>query len=211
MKIAVFGASGMIGSSIVQEAIERDHTVTAIARDPSSIEEAPPELVARKGNILNPDEVALLVSDHDAVISAFGPAGDQPPESLIEAAHSLIAGLDEAGVLRLVVVGGAGSLEVAPGVELMDTPDFPADWKAVATAHREALDVYRGCDLEWSYASPAAFIEPGVRTGQFRMDGDQLLVDEKGESRISTEDFAIAILDEVSEGRFIGERFSVAY
>ncbi|HLZ57791.1 MAG TPA: NAD(P)H-binding protein, partial [Ktedonosporobacter sp.] len=110
-----------------------------------------------------------------------------------------------------IVVGGAGSLEVAPGLHLVDTPDFPAAWKPTALAHRDALEVYRKANLDWTYVSPAALIAPGERTGTYRTGTDKLLTDEKGESRISAEDYAIAILDEVEHPHFIRRRFTVAY
>jgi putative NADH-flavin reductase len=127
-------------------------------------------------------------------------------------AKALIEGLRQSGVRRLVVVGGAGSLEVMPGVQLVDTLDFPAAWKPVALAHRDALAVYRLAeDLDWTYVSPAALIEPGRRTGLYRTGTDQLLVDDKGVSRISVEDFAAAMLDEIKKPRFLRRRFTVAY
>ena len=130
---------------------------------------------------------------------------------ILAAARGLLAGLRKGGVRRLVVVGGAGSLEVAPGMQLVDTPQFPTAWKAVADAHRAALAIYREePDLEWTVVAPAAMIAPGVRTGHYRAGGDQLLVDAKGESRISAEDYAVAIADEVETPRHIRRRFTVA-
>jgi putative NADH-flavin reductase len=157
--------------------------------------------------------VATAVAGHDAVVSAFGPSGTQGVETVGEAARSLIAGLKQAGVRRLVFVGGAGSLEVAPGVRLEDLPQFPAAWKPIAQAHTDALDVFRqqGDDLDWTYLSPAALIEPGERTGTFRLGGDRFLTDAEGQSRISAEDYAIALLDEVEDPKHIRQRFTVAY
>jgi putative NADH-flavin reductase len=126
-------------------------------------------------------------------------------------AHSLITGLVQAGVRRLVIVGGAGSLEVAPGVQLVDTPEFPAAWKGIALAHRDALDVFRTAELDWTYISPAAFIEPGKRTGSFRIGSNQLITDAQGNSRISNEDYAVALVDEVEKGNFIRRQMTVAY
>jgi putative NADH-flavin reductase len=213
MRLALFGASGTLGQRILQEALRRGHTVTAIVRDPSRITEQGPNLRASSGNVLDPNAVAAMVAGHEAVLSAVGPSGTEGAEMVIEAARSLIAGLKRAGVQRLVVVGGAGSLEVAPGVQLIDTPEFPAAWKAIAQAASDALDVYRreGADLEWTYLSPAALIEPGERTGTFRLGGDQLVTDSRGQSRISAEDFAIALLDEVEHPKHIRQRFTVAY
>ena len=126
-------------------------------------------------------------------------------------AETLTDAVKQAGVQRLLIVGGAGSLEVAPGLQLANSPTFPEAWKPIATAHIEALEVYLKADLNWTYFSPAAMFQPGERTGTFRIGSDQLLVDEKGESRISTEDYAIAMLDEVEKPRFIRKRFTIAY
>jgi putative NADH-flavin reductase len=213
MKLALFGASGTLGQRILREALSRGHTVSAIVRDPSRITEQSSNLRAASGNVLDPDAVAAAVAGHDAVVSAVGPSGTEGAEMVVEAARSLIAGLKRAGVERLVVVGGAGSLEVAPGVKLIDTPEFPAALKAIAQAASDALDVYRqeGAGLEWTYLSPAALIAPGERTGAFRLGGDQLVTDAEGQSRISAEDFAIALLDEVEQPRHVRQRFTVAY
>lgn len=211
MKIALFGATGMIGQRILREAVRRGHTITAIARNPAGV---PPEagVTPAAGNLLEADTVASLVAGHDAVVSAYGPRGEAP-ETVKDATHALIAGLTKAGVRRLVVVGGAGSLEVTPGRQLVDTPEFPAAWKPVALAHRDVLQILRdqAGDLEWTYFSPAAFIEPGERTGTFRLGGDQLVTDAAGNSRISAEDYAVALLDELERPAHIRQRFTAAY
>jgi putative NADH-flavin reductase len=133
---------------------------------------------------------------------------------LSAAARALLVGLKTAGVRRLVVVGGAGSLEVAPGKQLVEQPGFPVPWKPVALAHRDALAVYRASgepSVEWTYVSPAALIQPGQRTGKYRIGGDQLLVDAKGESRISAEDYAVAVVDELETRAHPRARIGVAY
>jgi uncharacterized protein len=213
MKLALFGASGTIGQRILREALRRGHTVTAIVRDPSRLTDQHPHLKAVAGDVLDPARVAAAVAGHEAVLSAYGPSGGAGAETIAAAARALIAGLKAAGVTRLVVVGGSGSLEVAPGLKLIDTPQFPEAWKPLAQAHAEALAIYRtaGTDLEWSYLSPAAFLEPGARTGSFRLGGDQLLTDAEGQSRISAEDYAIAFLDEVEHPRHVRQRFTAAY
>lgn len=212
MKIALFGASGTIGQRILTEALARGHQVTAIVRNPATIKTSAGEISAIKGDALNPTNVAETVTGHDLVISAISPDQGGSVEVLVQAANSLLEGVKQAGVERLLIVGGAGSLEVAPGVQLVDTDAFPAAWKPLALAHRDALDVYRtNDDLNWTYFSPAAFIAPGERTGQYRTGTDQLLSDDQGQSRISTEDFAIALLDEVENPRFSRRRLTVAY
>jgi len=168
-------------------------------------------LLVLAGDVREAGSVAVAASGQDAVISAVGPDGTAPPTLVIEAAWSLVTGVGRAGVRRLVVVADAGSLEVAPGVQLVDIPEFPAAWKPVALAHREALAVYRAADLDWTVVSPAAVVEPGQRTGRYRLGTDQLLVDERGESRISAEDFAVAVLDEIEQPRYRRQRITVGY
>ena len=209
MKVVLFGASGMIGSRILRELVTRGHSVTAVVRDTAKLPEME-GMTARQGDCLDPDSVTAVVRGADAVISAYAP-GFTSLGNLVIATKALIAGLQKAGVRRLLVVGGAASLEVAPGVQLLDTPMFPPDWKGIALAHRDALDVIKGADLEWTSLSPAALIEPGARTGKFRLGLDQLVVDEKGDSKISAEDFAVAMVDEFEKGEHVRQRFTVGY
>ncbi len=212
MKIVLFGASGKIGRSIAAEALARGHQVTAVVRDPTRVGPPHPALSVVRGDVLDPSRVAAVVAGHDVVASAVGPRlPSDAPKLVVDAARSLIEGLARARVDRLVVVGGAGSLEVAPGVQLVDTPEFPAAWKGASLAQRDALAVYRGATLDWTYISPAALIRPGKRTGQYRTGTDQLLTDEEGESRISVEDFAVAFVDEIENGRFVRQRMTAAY
>jgi uncharacterized protein len=214
MKIALFGANGTIGQRILQESLARGHEVTAVVRDPSRFDRESENLQAVGGDVTEAASVAEAVKGHDAIISAVGPKlPDGDPQVLVAAAHALLDGAVQANVKRLIVVGGAGSLEVAPGVRLVDAPAFPAAWKGVALAHSDALDVYRNsqADVDWTYVSPPALIEPGERKGSYRVGGDQLIADEKGDSRISTEDYAAALLDEVERPHHLRGRFTVAY
>lgn len=212
-KIALFGASGMIGQRILAEALQRGHQVTAIVRNPDRIQTTHPNLKAVKGDALNVDSVAKLAAGHDVVVSSINYAydGSSTPQVFTDAAHSLIEGVKRAGVKRLIVVGGAGSLEVAPGLQLVDTPEFPAAWKMGAMALRDALGIYRSSDIDWTFFSPAGVIQPGERTGRFRLGGDQLLTDAQGQSQISCEDYAVALLDEIEKPQFIRQRFTIAY
>jgi putative NADH-flavin reductase len=214
MKVIVFGAAGAIGRAITTELLARGHTAIAATRSGSPVA----GLVVRAvtGDASDPGSVARLAAGHDAVASATGPRRDtaeDPEDSLLGAARGLSEGLRRAGVRRLMVVGGAGSLRIAPGQRLLDSPDFPAAWKATALAHARALDeVYRGLDdLDWTYVSPARGTGPGERTGEFRVGGDELLVDDAGRSRISIPDFAIAFADELEDGTAFGRRITVAY
>lgn len=210
MKIALIGATGTIGSRIANEALARGHQVTAIARDVSKLNDK--RLRAVSADAADAQSLARAVERHDAVISAVGPSRDESTDIITTSARTLAEALPRAGVRRVLIVGGAGSLEVTPGLQLVDAPEFPAAWKPAALAAREALQLWRKNDaLDWTYFSPAAFIEPGERTGRYRTGGDQLLVDEKGQSRISAEDFAAAILDELEKPRHVRKRLTVAY
>jgi putative NADH-flavin reductase len=212
MKIAIFGASGMIGQRITQEALARGHQVTALGRSPEKVTIQHPNLTVQAANALDPASVAAAVAGHDVVVSSISPNG-QEPQVLVDSAHSLLEGVERAGVRRLIVVGGAGSLEVAPGVQLLDSPDFPAAWRPGAVAHRDGLNIYRQSQssVDWTFFSPANIIRPGERTGTYRTASDQLITDEQGESRISAEDYAVALLDEIETPRFARRRFTAAY
>ena len=166
-----------------------------------------------RGDVTDAGSVARVGAGHEAAISAVGPSregGD--PAMLVAAARALLTGLAQAGVPLLVVAGGAGSLEVAPGVRLVDTPEFRPAWRPLALAHADALEALRSADTDvaWSYASPAALLAPGERTGRYRVGGDQLLTDAAGDSSLSMEDFAIALVDEAEQPRHVRARFSVA-
>jgi len=208
MNVVLFGATGMIGSRVLKELVSRGHKVTAVVRDPSRVP-GEPNVKAVKGDVLNPAEVAAVVRGSDAVISSYNPLPNAP--LIVDATKSLIAGLKQAGVKRFIEVGGAGSLFVAPNVRLIDAPDFPEEYRAVADAHADALEVLRGSDLDWTYFSPALLIQPGERTGKFRLGEDALVADEKGNSRISAEDYAIALVDELENPKYIRRRFTIGY
>jgi uncharacterized protein len=211
--IVLFGSTGMIGQRILAEALSRGHNITAMLRETSRTGEHRPNLSYRTGDIFNPGDIAAAAVDHDVVVSAYGP-GTGDPNLIVKATHSLIEGLTRVEPIRLIAVSGSGSLEVRPGVQLVDTPEFPAAWKPVALAHREAIDVYRKAgfaEFDWTAASPSAVIEPGTRTGHYRTATDQLIVDAQGNSRISAEDFAVAIVDEIENPKFIEKRFTVGY
>ncbi len=199
----------MIGSRVVDELLRRGHSVTAVVRHPEKVK-AHAKVEAVAGDITDAADVAAAVQSADAVVSAYSPPQTNPGE-LVDATRSLLAGLKEAGVRRLIVVGGAGSLEVAPGVQLVDTPGFPEMWKSIALTHRDALAVLKESELEWTYFSPAALIEPGLRTGKFRLGGTRLVSSDKGESRISVEDYAVALVDELEQPEFVSKQFTIGY
>ncbi len=209
MKIALYGATGMIGASILREALSRGHQVTAIVRDPSKLSPAD-HMTALKGDVLDTADVAAAVKGHDAVISSINAPHDDP-QVFVRAAQSLVAALKQASVKRVISVGGAGSLEVAPGVKLFETPEFPEAYRAGSKALGAALDVFRASDLDWTFISPAGVIAPGDRTGKFRVGGDQLLTDANGASNISVDDYAIGLVDELEQARHIRQRITLAY
>ena len=216
MKIVVFGVTGNIGRRVAAEAQRRGHDVVGVVRDPSRVTEPVPGAALAAGDATDAASVAGVVRGADAVISAVSPrpgtTGVAP--KLADASRALIAGVKTAGVQRLIVVGGAGSLEVAPGVMLMDGPGFPDAYRPEATEGLESLRVFRGGEaqgLDWTYVSPAAEIGPGERTGAYRTTHDQFLADEHGRSRISWDDFAVALLDEAEAPKHVGQRFGVAY
>jgi putative NADH-flavin reductase len=210
MKIAIVAATGKIGRNIVQQALRNGHEVTAIVR---SDKDLPVELKGAKVTVAALEKAALAkaLRGHDAVISAYGPA-PEATAALSDTARTLIAAVREAGLHRLVVVGGAGSLEVAPGVQLVDIPEFPAAYKTVALAHREALAFYRtASDIDWTFFSPAAEIGPGETRGRYRTGEKNLLVDGEGHSRISYGDYAAAVVAEVEQPRYVGTIATAAY
>jgi len=216
VSIAIFGATGSIGREIRKEALRRGRKVTAVVHNRPLPQED--NLVSLRGDIANPDDVAKIASGHDAVISAYSPglrsySADDAAE-LIKAAHeSLFSGLEKAGVKRVIVVGGVGSLEASPGVDVVDSDFYPKEHRAHTLRNREILrGLRRGdYDLDWTYVSPPLDIKEGPRTGKFRVGGNKLLRDEGGTSRISEADFAIAILDELDRGNAIRDRITVAY
>ena len=203
MKVALIGASGQAGSRILSELSARGHTVTAIARHPERIA-ALARVTAVKGDVYDKPGLIALIKGHDAVISSVHYTASDPA--------LLLQAVREAGVKRYFVVGGAGSLEVAPGVRLIDTPEFPAIYKAEATKGAEFLELLRNGagDLDWTFLSPAAMFVPGERTGKFRLGKDQLIASDKGSS-ISFEDFAVVAVDELEKPAHIRERFTVGY
>jgi putative NADH-flavin reductase len=215
-KLVLFGASGMIGQRALSEALYRGHEVTAVVRDPARVTEQNDNLTVEAGDVTDPGTVTRLVEGADAVIAAVsqrGPGLDQTA-AYRRVGEGLIGGLRalDGAAPPLVIAGGAGSSEVAPGRRLMDQPGFPDIYKSEATAQAALLDWLRGVrDVQWSYASPAAEIAPGERTGSFHLGGNELISDAQGRSFISAEDFAIALVDEAETGAHNGERFTVGY
>jgi putative NADH-flavin reductase len=203
MKIALIGVTGNVGTRLTAELLRRGHQVTGIARNPSKAASCP-GLSLKEGDVKHQAKLVQLLRGHDLVVHSV----------MFESTNVLnvIEATKKAGVRRLLVVGGAGSLAVAPGLQLLDAPDFPAIYKAEAQAGRAFLTVLKTeQELDWTYVSPSAFFAPGERTGRFRIGQDQLLVSSSGESKISMEDFAIAFADEIEKPKHSRQRFTVGY
>jgi uncharacterized protein len=213
MKIALIGANGKIGSRILEEALSRGHTVTGIARNPDlGIKKE--GLTWVKADALDTDALAKAIKGNDAVISAFGIDWSNPDTYHLfsEIAKSILLAAKKSSIKRVINVGGAGSLEIAPGLQLVDTPSFPEGWKKGADEQRKSLEIFRKeKDLDWTFFSPAIMIEPGPRTGKFRIGKDNPVFDEKGNSIIGYDDYAVALIDELENPHFIKQRFTVGY
>ncbi|MEV5571243.1 NAD(P)H-binding protein [Spirillospora sp. NPDC052269] len=207
MKILLIGSTGMIGSRVAAEARGRGHEVTGVTR---SGKDGTAKAAARDA-----DAIVKLATGQDAIVVAVAPPrdGSETIAPLLADGRGILAGARKAGVRRVVIVGGAGSLEVAPGQRLVDSPGFPDLYRNEALAQDALLAAVRAeaGDLDWTYISPAAEIEPGDRTGTFRLGGDRLLTDADGNSRISAEDYAVALVNELEDPKAVGRRITVAY
>jgi putative NADH-flavin reductase len=212
MKIVLLGATGFVGSALMKEALDRGHTVTAIARHPGT--PAGDRVTVRVGDVYDSSALAVLIAGHEALISAFNPGWKNPNlyEDQRRGTSAIIAAVKQAGIRRVLWVGGAGGLEVKPGVRVVDDPNLP-DWiKPGSLATIDALEQLRKePELDWSFLAPSAEMKPGQRTGKFRLGGDELLVDTNGKSHISLEDFAVAMIAELEHPAHLRQRFTVGY
>ncbi|MEO6018567.1 MAG: NAD(P)-dependent oxidoreductase [Polaromonas sp.] len=213
MKIALIGATGFVGAPVLSELLGRGHKVTVLARNPGKV--APHTgLTVVAADALDADQIARAVAGHDALISAYNPGwGEAKIHDLhLQASQAIVTGVQRAGIKRLLVVGGAGSLYVAPGVQLVDTPEFPAQYKQGALAAREALNQLKlETSLDWSFVSPPIGLAPGERTGKYRLGTDELLAGHGDKpAGISAPDLAVAIVDEIETPRHVRRRFTVA-
>ncbi len=211
MNIALIGSTGQIGREITQQLLAHPHAVTALLR-PGRV--LPGELAAARPlavNLQDEAELARALTGHDVLVSAYAPPPDQADALPLMTAR-LVRAARQAGVRRVMVVGGAGSLYLAPGQQLVDSPMFPAAYKAIALAHREALAVLQAADdLDWTFFAPAALIEPGARRGGYRVGRDRLIADADGQSRISYGDYAEAFAREVTQGEHLRAVVTAAY
>jgi putative NADH-flavin reductase len=216
MKIALIGATGFVGAAILKEALDRGHEVTAIARNPEKIN-VQNNLTIVKGDVMDSDNLAKVLKGNDVVVSAYNAGWTNPDlyNEFLKGSRSIREAIKKSGVKRLIVSGGAGSLFVAPGVQIIDTPEFPDEYKPGAGAARDYLDILKTEDqLDWTFVSPAIEMNPGTpheRKGTYRTGLDSPVFDANHRSRISVEDLAVAIIDEVEHPKHIRVRFTVGY
>ncbi|MEZ8826551.1 NAD(P)-dependent oxidoreductase [Vibrio amylolyticus] len=212
MKVAVLGASGWIGSHVANEAKSRGHQVSALVKDPSKIDDPDVNVFTVDLN-KNINDLVSALTDVDVLIASVGGRAVGNHEIVKNTAETLLEVLPKTKVERLLWVGGAGSLEVAPGVKLVTVPEFPEEYKAEALAQGEALEVFKQSDspLNWTFVSPAAEIFPGEKLGRYRVGQDELISDDSGASRISVSDYAVAMIDELESASNTRKRIGVAY
>lgn len=233
MQIGVIGATGTIGSRVVSEALSRGHHVTAFSRDAAQVQDNRQNITWKSVDVTDTESIAAVLPGLDVLISGFHPGNTAKdpvdavtraiadPKVYARAAAALLAALDSYPRIRLIVIGGAASLELRPGMVLTDSDELtdqvldqfglPREYAAVMRGHGDALNLYRTSNRLWTYFSPAVQITPGERTGRFRIGGDQPVMDAEGHSRISTEDAAVALVDEAELPRFVQRRFTIGY
>jgi putative NADH-flavin reductase len=219
MKVALIGASGFVGAKILAEALQRGHQVTAIVRHPEKLQPHK-NLTVVKADVHEVEELAKILAGHEAVISSFSPGRNATPdpdafEKFVRGHRAIIAAAKKAGVKRFLGVGGAASLKTAAGVELLDSPEFPAAFEAFKPGIRGTRELYyllkEEPSLDWVFLAPSVQIVEGERTGKFRIGKDHVLYDSAGVSKISLQDYAIAMIDELEHPKHHHERFTVGY
>jgi putative NADH-flavin reductase len=207
MNVVLYGATGNSGQRILKELINRGHHVTAVARDTSKI---PSTVKAVKDDLSSVEAIASIIAGVDVVASAYAPPQDNT-DALLGVTERQIAAVKKAGTARLIVVGGAGLLEVAPGVTLIASGYLPEAYLPIAKSHEKALGILKASDINWTYFSPAGYFEAGERTGKFRLGTTNLIANEKGDSRISFEDYAVALVDEIETPAHERGQLSIGY
>lgn len=220
MKVALLAATGRAGSTILPELISRGHEVIAVARNLGKLPaDLPVTVKPVQDDLSDADRLAKIIAGADVAVSAFGPSMSDPrytsdqayTDQLVDVTERVIAAVEKAGVPRLLVVGGAGSLWFSPGVTVLDSGHWPQQYVAIATSHVKAFAKLRASGLNWTYFSPPMSILPGERTGKFRLGGDDLIKDAEGKSRVSFEDYAIALVDELEKPAHERARFTIGY
>ena len=210
MKVALYGATGNSGSRILKELVSRGHQVIAIVRNPAKLPQPAPGVVIKQDDLSDSKKIAAAINGAEAVISAYAPPQDDV-DAIVGVTQRQVEALNHGSKVRLIVVGGAGGLNVAPGVTLIDSGYLPEPFLPIAKAHHKALNVLRASTIDWTYLAPAAYFEPGTLTGKFRLGTDELIANERQESRISMEDYAIALVDELEKPQHRRQRFSIGY
>lgn len=214
-KIVLIGASGFVGSAILNEALNREIKVTAVVRNPESVKTSNPDLTIIKADVSDAGAIAEISKNADAVISAYNPGWANPDiyDVTLKVYPQILAGVKKAGVKRLLIVGGAGTLFVAPGVRVVDSGAIPAEImggvKSLGEFYLNTLMNEK--EIDWVFFSPAGSLEPGERTGNYRLGKDDLILNDKGESKISVQDYAKAMIDELENPQHHGERFTIGY
>lgn len=214
-KIVLIGASGFIGSALLNEALDRGIKVTAVVRNPENIKVSNPDLTIIKADVSDAAKVAEISKGADAVISAYNPGWTNPNmyDETLKTYPAILKGVKDAGVKRLLIVGGAGTLFISPDVRVVDSGAIPAEImggvKSLGEFYLNTLINEK--EIDWIFFSPAGLIEPGERTGKYRLGKDNLIVNEKGESKISVQDYAKAMIDEFETPAHHMERFTIGY
>lgn len=216
MKIALIGATGFVGTNILHELSDRNHEIVAIVRNATNKINSP-NIIWQKADVKNVDELAKIISGKDVVISAFNAGWTNPNlyNDFISGSKAILEAVKKSGVKRLIVVGGAGSLYIKPGLQLVDTPEFPKEYHAGASAARDFLNILKQeNDLDWVFVSPAIEMHPGIttgRTGKYRLGLDNPVFDKNQRSSLSVQDLSVVIADEVENPKHHRVRFTAAY
>lgn len=213
MKVALIGATGFVGSHLLEELLSRNYEVTAIARDVNKIPLKNDKLHVVSADITNVDALAEALKGNDVVVSAYNAGWSNPNlyNDFLKGSEAIQKAVKQSGVNRFIVVGGGGSLFI-DGVQIVDGPDFPEQFKAGATAARDYLNILKNeTELNWTFFSPALDMFPGTRTGQYRLGTESPVFDNDGESKISVQDAAVAIVDEIEKSNYSRRRFTVGY
>jgi uncharacterized protein len=214
MKILLFGGTGNIGQRILKEALRRGYEVHAVQRNTDTLDIEDPNLTVSKGDLLNEKTLPELLKGVDVVISAISPSGKGSVQQFKQANENLIHALRDFPKIRAIIVGGAASTEVSPGLKLINSPQMeklPEEWRPAIYAQAEVLEMYKKSRINWTYFSPANHIEAGQRTGKFRLGTTNMIFGANGESRISYEDYAVALIDEIAKKEHLNQQFSIGY
>lgn len=214
MKILLIGATGNIGQRILKETLSKGYEVTAVQRHPEQLKVLGSNLTIIKADLLDEAELPSLLNGYDVIISAISAAGGSTPEQFKKANENLIAALQGKPDQRLIVVGGAGNTEVAPGVRVVHSPimdSLPEEWKPDIYAHAYVLDRYKESGINWTYFSPARDVVEGERTGEYRLGTTSMIINVNGDSKISMEDYALALVNEIENKQFVKQQMSIGY